>query len=167
MSFIGCLERHWSSLDKVGWVTPSILWRKMHWNTLLADPWKCYCMFFSLQSSQYNYVVQVWLSSFFSPVAFKLYFWINHILTTVDKIGTPRFRRFVVDLLPWPTLHDLRDIIDTMHHASVEIIESKKQALKEGDGAFGKQLGQGKDIIGILSTSLEYLHGSLLIHHSS
>jgi len=71
-------------------------------------------------------------------------------LTTVGEIGTPRFRRFVVDVLPWPTLHELRDIIDTMHNTSVEVVESKKRALKGGDEAIAKQIGQGKDVISIL-----------------
>lgn len=52
--------------------------------------------------------------------------------------------------MPNKTLHKLRDIIDTMHGTSVEILESKKKALQEGDEAVALQVGQGKDILSIL-----------------
>jgi len=68
------------------------------------------------------------------------------------RFGTPKFRRFIVDLIPWKTLHQVRDIVDIMHHTSVEIINSKKRALEQGDEAVARQIGQGKDIISILST---------------
>ena len=61
-------------------------------------------------------------------------------------------RRFIVDLLPWKNLHDVRDIIDTIHNTSLEIFESKKRALLDGDEAVERQVGQGKDILSILST---------------
>jgi len=64
------------------------------------------------------------------------------------KIGTPAFRRFIVDLLPasWTASCELKNIIDTMHHTSIEIYESKKRALAS-DNESG-----GKDIMSILST---------------
>ncbi|KAF8159576.1 cytochrome P450 [Crassisporium funariophilum] len=66
------------------------------------------------------------------------------------KIGTPKFRRFIVDHLPWRIARELRDIMDVLHNTSVEILESKKKALAEGDDALAKQIGQGKDIMSIL-----------------
>ncbi|KAF8962739.1 cytochrome P450 [Flammula alnicola] len=77
------------------------------------------------------------------PSTFKFFFLRTYFLSTL-------FRRFVVDLLPWKSLHDLRDIIDVLHNTSVEIFESKKKALKEGDEAVATQIGQGKDILSIL-----------------
>jgi hypothetical protein len=47
-------------------------------------------------------------------------------------------------------MHELRDIVDVMHNTSVEILESKKRALEEGDQAVAKQIGGGKDIMSIL-----------------
>ncbi|TFK27109.1 cytochrome P450 [Coprinopsis marcescibilis] len=72
------------------------------------------------------------------------------IFPHVANIGTPRFRRFVVDLLPWKNLHALRDMVDVMANTSVEIFESKKRAFELGDEAIHEQVGQGKDIISIL-----------------
>ena len=64
------------------------------------------------------------------------------------KIGTPKFRRFIIDILPWKNLHDVRDIVDLLHNTSVEIFEARKKALEEGDET---QIGQGKDIMSTLS----------------
>ena len=66
------------------------------------------------------------------------------------KIGTPRFRRAIVDLIPSESVVRLRDIIDTFRETSVEILEAKKEALRRGDQALAAQIGQGKDIISIL-----------------
>ena len=65
------------------------------------------------------------------------------------KIGTPKFRRFIIDILPWKNLHNVRDIVDVLHNTSVEIFETRKKALEEGDET---QIGQGKDIMSTLST---------------
>ena len=61
-------------------------------------------------------------------------------------------RRFIVDLLPWKSLHDVRDIVDTIYNTSLDIFESKKRALLDGDEAVERQVGEGKDILSILST---------------
>ncbi|PPQ71210.1 hypothetical protein CVT25_004681 [Psilocybe cyanescens] len=74
----------------------------------------------------------------------------TYLLPILVKIGTPKFRRAVLNMMPNKTLHKLRDIIDTMHGTSVEILESKKKALQEGDEAVALQVGQGKDILSIL-----------------
>ncbi|PPQ63163.1 hypothetical protein CVT24_005803 [Panaeolus cyanescens] len=68
----------------------------------------------------------------------------------LSKIGTRRFRRFIVDIFPSKVVRRTRDIIDVLHNTSVEIFESKKKALREGDEALAAQIGKGKDIISIL-----------------
>lgn len=82
----------------------------------------------------------------------KIYFARSYLLPLAVKIGTPRFQRFVVDILPWKNLHEFRDIIDVFHETSVEIIETKRRALAEGDEVVARQIGQGKDVISILCT---------------
>jgi hypothetical protein len=83
-------------------------------------------------------------------------FFRNYLLTTFVKLGPPRFRRFLVDLLPFKNARRLRDIIDIIHNTSVEILEAKRRALKEGDEVVARQIGRGKDIISILSVCLQY-----------
>ncbi|KAF8910643.1 cytochrome P450 [Gymnopilus junonius] len=76
---------------------------------------------------------------------------INRILTPkLTKIGTPAFRRWVVDHIPSKNIRKVRDIIDTLHRTSVEIFESKKKAIEAGDSALEAQIGKGKDVISIL-----------------
>ena len=85
------------------------------------------------------------------PSLFRVIFYRTYFLSTSLKIGTPKFRRFIMDLLPWKNLHNIRDIVDIIHNTSVEIFEAKKKALVAGDEAVTEQIGQGKDIMSILS----------------
>jgi hypothetical protein len=77
-------------------------------------------------------------------------------LSPLARIGTPKFRRFILDLIPWKTLHQIRDIADVIHNTAVEIINSKKRALEDGDEAVARQIGQGKDILSILSRGFSF-----------
>jgi hypothetical protein len=72
-------------------------------------------------------------------------------LPILVKFGSPKFRRFIVDHLPFKNATRLRDIVDIMHATSIEILEAKERALKEGDEAAVQQIGRGQDIISILS----------------
>ena len=76
----------------------------------------------------------------------------TYLLTTLVKLGPPKFRKFLVELLPFKNVRRLRDSIDTIHNTSVEILEAKKRALKEGDDVVTQQTGRGKDILSILSS---------------
>ncbi|KAF9565114.1 cytochrome P450 [Agrocybe pediades] len=86
----------------------------------------------------------------FVPASFKFFFIRNYFLPTLVKIGTPKLRRYIVDLLPGKDVQDLKSIIDIMHDISVMIYESKKKAIAEGDAALAGQIGRGKDIMSIL-----------------
>lgn len=75
-----------------------------------------------------------------------------YLLPLAVKIGTPKFRRFVVDVLPWKKLHQVRDTVDLMYEYAMRIYEEKKKAFAEGNEVFiSKQVGGGKDIISNLS----------------
>jgi hypothetical protein len=75
----------------------------------------------------------------------------RYILPWAVTIGSPKFRRFIVDIVPWKNLHDARDILDTLYSTAVQIYNSKKAALEAGDEAVSSQVAKGKDIISILS----------------
>ncbi|KAF9475405.1 cytochrome P450 [Pholiota conissans] len=81
------------------------------------------------------------------PTAFKLFFIRTYLISHLVKIGIPRW---IVDLFPSKPVHDLANIVDVLHNTSIEIFESKKKALAEGDEAVSRQIGQGKDILSIL-----------------
>ncbi|KAG6815225.1 hypothetical protein H0H93_010515 [Arthromyces matolae] len=86
----------------------------------------------------------------FVPAMSKMFIEAEYLLPTLTKIGTPRFRRWLVDLVPYKSLHEIRDIVDIWDATSTEILEGKKQALREGDEALAKQVGQAKDLMSIL-----------------
>jgi hypothetical protein len=82
------------------------------------------------------------------PTAFKLFYIRTYLISHLVKIGIPRF---IVNLIPSQPIRELREIVDILHNTSVEILQSKKKALEEGDEAVSRQIGQGKDILSILS----------------
>ncbi|KAI1784540.1 cytochrome P450 [Ganoderma leucocontextum] len=68
----------------------------------------------------------------------------------VSLIGTPAFRRKVLEWLPWKSLHKLKSVVDTMHRRATEIYREKKALLETGDEALTLQVGEGKDLMSIL-----------------
>ncbi|KAG5338035.1 hypothetical protein C0989_008367 [Termitomyces sp. Mn162] len=86
-----------------------------------------------------------------SPTTAKMMLLREYLLPTLVKIGSPRFRRWVVDHIPMKRIRAMRDIVDTLDRTTTEIFEGKKRTLKEGDEALSKQVDQAKDILSILS----------------
>ncbi|KAF9011994.1 cytochrome P450 [Cyathus striatus] len=86
----------------------------------------------------------------FVPVSFKMLFFRVYALPKLLNLGTPGFRRWLVDIAPSKTLHKIRDIVNLMHATSLEILQSKRKALEEGDEAVLRQVARGKDIMSIL-----------------
>ncbi|KAJ3767042.1 cytochrome P450 [Lentinula raphanica] len=86
----------------------------------------------------------------FSPTMTRLQFWQFNVLPYISWIGTPSFRRLIVNLLPWRDLHHLRDMVDYMYHVAQTIYEGKKRALEMGDEAVVLQVGGGKDVVSVL-----------------
>ncbi|KAI0760478.1 cytochrome P450 [Fomes fomentarius] len=85
----------------------------------------------------------------FQPVSVKINA-LRRLLPYVIDIGPPWLRRKVLELIPHKGLHEMKEIVDTMHRRSVEIFEEKKRALEKGDEAVTQQVGEGKDIMSIL-----------------
>ena len=75
------------------------------------------------------------------------------IMPTIVRLGTPQFRRFLVENSPSKTIKDLKALVDIFDNTSIEIFEAKKLAYKQGNEDLADQIEQGKDIISILSTS--------------
>ncbi|KAI0760454.1 cytochrome P450 [Fomes fomentarius] len=68
----------------------------------------------------------------------------------VSLIGTPAFRRKVLEWIPMKRLHKLKGVVDTMHRRATEIYDEKKTLLQRGDEALLLQVGEGKDLMSIL-----------------
>lgn len=73
------------------------------------------------------------------------------VMPRLTRIGTPAFRKFLVDLMPFEAIAGMKEIVNVLHDTSVLIFETKKKALAAGDEAVENQIGKGKDIISILS----------------
>ncbi|KAJ3743770.1 cytochrome P450 [Lentinula detonsa] len=84
------------------------------------------------------------------PTLMRVQFWRMNVLPRVVWIGSPGFRRLIVNSLPWKDVHQIRDIVDYMWEVATEIYENKKRAFKMGDEAVAQQIGRGKDIISVL-----------------
>ncbi|KAJ7584778.1 cytochrome P450 [Mycena floridula] len=84
------------------------------------------------------------------PVVFKMFAARTYILPWAIHIGPASFRRFIVNILPWKTLHQARDKTDLMYRTSVDIYNAKKRALESGDDAAAQQITEANDIMGIL-----------------
>ncbi|RXW23124.1 hypothetical protein EST38_g2751 [Candolleomyces aberdarensis] len=69
------------------------------------------------------------------------------------KLGTPRFWRTLVNILPWNRLHKLRDIVDTMYDTSFELFNEKKKALVNDEAAFKTNR---KDLMSVLSSTFTF-----------
>ena len=80
------------------------------------------------------------------------------ILPAVLRLGTPQFRKFLVEISPFKSIKNFKAVIDTFHNTSVEIYEAKKHAFQEGNDELEAQIRQGKDIISTLSTPFIFLH---------
>ena len=74
------------------------------------------------------------------------------IMPYVVNLGSPAFRRKLIDLIPNVALKRARDISDEIQRHARHIYETKKRALLEGDEAVVEQIGEGKDILSRLRT---------------
>ena len=86
----------------------------------------------------------------YSPTVAEMSF-LTLALPFVNKIGTPMFRRRVLELIPYKPLQKVKDIVDTMADKATAIFHSKLVAMNAGDEVVLKQIGEGKDIMSILS----------------
>ncbi|KAK7466266.1 hypothetical protein VKT23_004994 [Stygiomarasmius scandens] len=85
------------------------------------------------------------------PIIFRMFFARNYLLPWAVKLGSPKFRRLLLNLFPWRDLHRARDMSDYMYALSTEIFESKKRALDKGSISLQtNEAGRGKDVISVL-----------------
>jgi hypothetical protein len=75
----------------------------------------------------------------------------RHLFPYVDKVFHPKILKFLGRALPWPTLSHIMDLAETLNSKSRGLHETKKRLLELGDDATVRQVGDGKDIISILS----------------
>ncbi|KAI0668322.1 cytochrome P450 [Trametes maxima] len=84
------------------------------------------------------------------PVLDRLGPFARIVIPLCQKIGTPKFRRRIAELLPHEPSQSIMKISDALHARSLTIVSEKKAALQQGDEALKHQIGEGKDIISVL-----------------
>lgn len=67
------------------------------------------------------------------------------------RIASPTLRRRLIDFVPLPDLHLARDLVDILDKNSKNILKGKRDAIAKGDTAVMEQIGQGKDVMSLLS----------------
>lgn len=101
---------------------------------------------FSAALKELAYVLQTSLTISYSylsrPAGFKLYIPLQ-LLPMVTWIGTPAFRRTIVELIPSTNVKSVIKLIDIMHTTAYSVFLSKQEAMKRGEDA-------GKDVTSIL-----------------
>ncbi|KAF8910661.1 cytochrome P450 [Gymnopilus junonius] len=72
------------------------------------------------------------------------------IFPFLARVGTPRFRRWIIEHSESSEVKQYRDIMDTMYSASIEIFNAKKKAVEEGEETDDNQVREGKDVLSML-----------------
>lgn len=87
----------------------------------------------------------------FSPTLSSLGVYRN-LFPYVYKIFHPKILKVIGRVLPWPTLNHLMDLAEALDIQARNVYETKKRLLESGDDATTKQVGEGKDLISLLSS---------------
>ncbi|KAF7800123.1 hypothetical protein EIP86_011368 [Pleurotus ostreatoroseus] len=66
-------------------------------------------------------------------------------------LGTPALRRLVARYLPNKNMQKMRMVVETLSQKTREIYGQKKAALEKGDENVVQQIGEGKDILSVLT----------------
>ncbi|KAI0359964.1 cytochrome P450 [Trametes cingulata] len=76
--------------------------------------------------------------------------WTRFFLPFVHYLGPPRFRRWLLELVPHKGVQRLKGIVDIMHSRSVELYREKKAAALRGDESLSDRVAGGKDVMSVL-----------------
>lgn len=78
----------------------------------------------------------------------KLY---RSLYPPISEIFPLKIQKIVGKMLPWPSLNRLIDLAEVLNTHARGIYDTKKRLLEMGDDATVMQIGNGKDIISVLS----------------
>ncbi|KAI5116490.1 hypothetical protein M0805_000624 [Coniferiporia weirii] len=105
----------------------------------------------------------------FFPLLFRLFF-VQRFSHLLVKLGSPQFRKRILDFIPFKLVNELREVTDILETSSRSILREKREAIKRGDEAVLAQVGKGKDIMSILlkaNTEADLPESELLGHMST
>lgn len=76
------------------------------------------------------------------------------------RIAPPAFWRSIMECLPLQTVRNCLAIVDALDTTSKDILAKKKQIMAQGNDALEHEVGEGKDIMSVLCTSILQLSSS-------
>ena len=76
--------------------------------------------------------------------------WTREIVPFLPYFGPAWFRRFLLQLMPIPSIQRLKTITDVMTKRTEDIYYAKKKAIESGDKELLNALGEGKDVMSVL-----------------
>ncbi|KAI5123123.1 hypothetical protein M0805_001478 [Coniferiporia weirii] len=83
----------------------------------------------------------------YTPLLFRLSL-ARQFLPWIEKIGSSRFRRRILDFNPFRAVEQMRAVVETLDNSSRGILRKKCEAIERGDETV--LTGKGKDIMSIL-----------------
>ena len=78
----------------------------------------------------------------------------RNLFPYLTKIFHPKILKVLGKAAPWKALNRAIELTEVMSANARKIYESKKRLLESGDSATVKQVGDGKDVISLLSASM-------------
>ncbi|KAK7058046.1 cytochrome P450 [Favolaschia claudopus] len=81
--------------------------------------------------------------------AFKMQLWFP-LLPSLMKIFSPSFLQLMVDIVPWPALHEVRELVTLTGTTAAKLVKIRKAAIESGEFAVDDK---GKDMISVLVKS--------------
>ncbi|KAJ7667038.1 cytochrome P450 [Mycena rosella] len=83
------------------------------------------------------------------PAAMKLVL-LGPVLPFIEKLPFPSFRHFLINFIPIPALHQLRNLVDFTDAAATKLVRDRKAAIKSGEVCVEDD---AKDIMSLLVKS--------------
>ena len=147
--YIGWLVQPWNLLDRVGWVIHSTHWQMKLMIIHMVDLWRDSCMFWCLINNFLSlFSFFLWRPLAGGPIGF---FANQFAFRLAARFNFPRLKRMIINLIPSKRVQDLKEVVDIMSQTSIEIIKSKKEAMRSTDPRIAAEIQNKKDIISILS----------------
>ncbi len=85
-----------------------------------------------------------------SPTVVQLHTW-RPLLPFLKRFFPRKWLRYGAEVIPYAPLQRMRSISDSVNATARQILQQKKDMLRQADKATVQELGEGQDVISILS----------------
>ncbi|KAI0716355.1 cytochrome P450 [Earliella scabrosa] len=85
----------------------------------------------------------------FGPTLVRLHPW-RPLLPWLRRNVPLGLLRWATEVLPWPALRHMRAISDSVYATTQQVLQRKKEMLKQGGASLAHEIGEGKDLMSVL-----------------